>query len=335
MTLPVVQNIKKQLPKAEIDFLCIPQTETVLQNNPYIRNLIVYDKRGKNKFSTLKKIISNVKNSKYNIVISPHRSFRSALITHFSGADVRIGFDKNSMSNLLTHRVIYIKDIHEILRNLELIRVIPGISLTKENEILKPELFPSKEDISKAEQLINQVKSRSSKTSPFAGAGLISIAPCSKWFTKQLSESKTKEIISALFDSGYNVVLIGGSEDAPFCSKIERELNKPNLLNLCGDLTPLQSKAVIEKSDCLISVDSAAAHLGASTDTPVVQIYGSTIPALGFYPLTSKNEIIENKMLACRPCTDHGRNSCPLKHFKCIEDLNAAEIVNAAKSLIK
>ena len=92
---------------------------------------------------------------------------------------------------------------------------------------------------------------------------------------------------------------------------------------------------MIEKSDCLISVDSAAAHLGASTDTPVVQIYGSTIPALGFYPLTSKNEIIENKMLACRPCTDHGRNSCPLKHFKCIEDLNAAEIVNAAKSLIK
>jgi heptosyltransferase-2 len=331
LTLPVVQNIKKQLPGAEIDFLCIPQTEAVLQNNPYIRELIVYDKRGKKKFSKLKNIISRVRESKYNIVISPHRSFRSALITHFSGAGLIAGFDKNSMSGLLTHRVGYIKNTHEILRNLELIKAVPGISLTKENQVLKPELFPSDEDTEAVKKFLapHFYPPQAGKHSTHS-KHLVALAPCSKWFTKQLTVNKTIEIISGLIKSGYNVVLIGGNEDAPFCKNVEGEVSSTNLLNLCGKLTPLQSEVVIRKSACLVSVDSAAAHLGASTDTPVVQVYGSTVPAFGFYPLTSKSVIIENKMLACRPCTDHGRNSCPLKHFKCIEELDVNKIIESA-----
>ena len=322
LTLPVVQNIKKQMPGAEIDFLCIPQTEAVLRNNPYIRELVIYDKRGKKKISGLRKIISRVRNSRYNIIISPHRSFRSALITHFSGSDILIGFDINSMSGMLTYRVRYIKNTHEILRNLELVKVIPGIKLTADNQILKPELFPSKDDIEIVDNFIDP------SFNPF-----IALAPCSKWFTKQMSERKTVEVINSLIKSAYKVILIGGSDDAQYCKKIENDVNNPKLLNLCGKLTPLQSKAVIEKSVCVVSVDSAAAHLGASTGTPVVQVYGSTVPAFGFYPLTSRNIIIENDMLDCRPCTDHGRNSCPLKHFNCIEELDVNKIIESVGKL--
>jgi heptosyltransferase-2 len=329
LTLPVVQNIKKQLPGSGIDFLCIPQTVAVLRNNPYLRKIVVYDKRGKNKFAKLRNITSTVKKFKYDVVISPHRSFRSALITHLSGADLRIGFNKNAMSSFLTQRVAYVKNTHEILRNLELIKVIPGINFTSEQEVLKPELFPSDEDFSFVEQII------SSMLPAFTGKGLISFAPCSKWFTKQLPGKKAVELIKRLIDSGLVVVLIGGKEDSNYCKKIEKVVNEPGLLNLCGKLTSLQSKVVIEKSACLISVDSAAAHIGASTDIPIVQVYGSTLPAFGFYPLTSKNVIIENDTLACRPCTDHGRKSCPLKHFKCMEDLDLNKIIESAGRLTK
>ena len=163
----------------------------------------------------------------------------------------------------------------------------------------------------------------------------ISLAPCSKWFTKQLPKNISIEIIYSLIDKGYKVILIGGKDDISYCNEIESEAKTEMLLNMCGKLSPLQSQDVIEKSLCLISVDSAAAHIGASTGTPIVQIYGSTVPAFGFYPLTSQNVIVENKTLACRPCTDHGRNLCPLKHFKCMEELDTQEIINAVESLIK
>lgn len=332
LTLPVVQNIKKFLPQSEVDFICIPQTEIVLKNNPSVKELIVYDKRGKKKLTGLFNIISKVRSRKYDIIISPHRSFRSALITHLSGAEIRIGFDKNSLSNLLTSRVTYNKNAHEIERNLDLVRAVPQINFDEKIKILKPGLFPSDEDNNFVEMLFEIPRSIHSARSTHS---FISFAPCSKWFTKQLPENKSAEIIKELNTRGYNVLLIGGKEDKDYCDKIEKSVSDEKLINLCGKLTPLQSKIVMGKSVCLISVDSAASHIGASTDTPVVQIYGSTVPALGFYPLTSRSVIIENNALTCRPCTDHGRKDCPLKHFKCMEEIDVKKVADAVMRLYK
>ncbi len=323
LTLPVVQNIKQFMPGAEVDFMCIPQTEEVLKNNPLLKNLIVYDKRGNKKISRLIEMISGVKSRKYDIIISPHRSLRSALITHFSGAKQRIGFNKNVLSSLLTGRVVYNRNAHEIERNLDLVRAIPQLNFDEEEKILKPELFPAESDEIYARQFLGGARS------------VISFAPCSKWFTKQLPENKSVEIAAALIARGYDVILIGGNDDKAYCDRIEIALSGKNLSNLCGKLTPLQSKIVIGKSECLISVDSAAAHIGASTDTPVIQIYGSTVPAFGFYPLSSESAVIENDILTCRPCTNHGRKNCPLKHFKCMEDLDVNKVLGAVERLRK
>jgi heptosyltransferase-2 len=332
LTIPIVQNIRKFISDAEIDFMCIPKTEAVLKNNPDISRLIVYDKRTKGKISKLFRIISQVREQKYDIIICPHRSFRSALITQFSGAKIRIGFNKNSLSNLLTSRVYYNKELHEIERNLDLVRAIPQINFDENKKILQPSLFPSKEDIECVAELLNTTHSKHSMHSMHT---IVSFAPCSKWFTKQLPENKSVEIIKELFKAGYRVILIGGSEDAEYCIKLEKHISDNNLLNLCGKLTPLQSKVVIENSVCLISVDSAAAHIGASTDVPLIQIYGSTVPAFGFYPLKPKSSVIENNLLTCRPCTNHGRISCPLKHFKCMEDIDVKKICDEVEKLVK
>lgn len=329
LTLPVVQNIKQFIEGAEVDFMCIPETAEVLKNNAFIRELFVYDKRGKGKISGLFEIISKVREKNYDIIICPHRSLRSALITHLSGAKLRIGFDKNSLSNLLTNRVVYNREFHEIERNLDLVRAIPQIRFNEENKRLRPELFPSEEDRKYVDQLFFTLHSNHSTHST------ISFAPCSKWLTKQLPENKSVEIIEGLISRRFNVILIGGGYDAAYCSKLEKKISSQNLLNFCGKLTPLQSKTAVENSRCLISADSAAAHIGASAGTPIIQIYGSTVPAFGFYPLTSRNVIIENSFLTCRPCTNHGRETCPLKHFKCMEELEVKKILEAVEKLVK
>jgi hypothetical protein len=43
--------------------------------------------------------------------------------------------------------------------------------------------------------------------------------------------------------------------------------------------------------------------------------------------------IVENIGLECRPCTDHGRRKCPLKHFKCMREIAAGEVVKAVREL--
>ncbi len=322
LALPMVQTIKTHLPDALVDFLCIPSTESVLQNHPAINKVIPYDKKGGDKLDKFIEVLNEIREVEYDIVISPHRFLRSSLLTYYSESKVRIGFEENSLAFLLTNKVKYIKDKHEIYRNLELVKQIPGLEYDENKVSLKPDLYPTAEQKENVKHLL------------IHKANLISFAPCSKWFTKQLPIAKAAEIAKNLLFRGYNVALVGGEADAEYCREFEKILNDDSLMNLCGKLSPLESYEVMTQSKALITVDSAAQHLGSASGIPIVLIYGSTDISFGFYPLTSKYKIAEIDSLECRPCTDHGRDKCPLGHFKCMVDLSAEKIVGLMESLI-
>lgn len=323
LALPLVQTLKLHLPESKIDFLCIPNTASVLANHPDINAVVPYDKKGGDKYDKFIEVLNEIREVEYDVVICPHRSFRSALLTYYSEAKTRIGFDRNTLSFMLTNKVNYVQDRQEIERNNELGRSLLANEYDEKKVSIKPHLYPSEED----KQIVNHLLIHK--------ANLAVFAPCSRWFTKQLTVNKSKEILHKLIFAGYNVALIGGNEDTEYCSQLEKEMNDPAIMNLCGKLTPLQSYYAITESKALITVDSAAQHLGAASDTPIVLIYGSTNIAFGFYPLTSTYKIIENNDLSCRPCTDHGRDKCPLGHFKCIEDLEADNVLRKTELIIE
>ncbi|MBI3366261.1 glycosyltransferase family 9 protein [Candidatus Roizmanbacteria bacterium] len=244
--------MKNILPDAVIDFLCIPLTANVLENNTLINNIIKFDKKGKDKLNKLFEVISIVRKNNYHIILTPHRSMRSALITYFSKAPVKIGFDRNSLAFLLTKKVAYDINSHEIQRNLDLLSVIPGIDLDDSKISSKAILNPSEKDMKIVDSLIAQKEN------------IIVFAPCSKWFTKQITISKSIEITKAFIEKSYVVVLIGSGDDFNFCREMERNTNSNiyssgmgKLVNLCGRLSPLQSYYAINKAKVLITVDSA------------------------------------------------------------------------------
>ena len=321
LALPMVQTIKNHLPDAFIDFLCIPSTMGVLLNHPAINKVIPYDKKGGDKFDKFIEVLSEIREAEYDIVITPHRYFRSALLTYYSEAKIRIGFRENSLAFLLTRKVQYIKDKHEVYRNLELVKQIPGLEYDEKKVSLKPELYPLAKQKEKVRHLIHK-------------PNLISFAPCSKWFTKQLPTEKSVEIARKLLFKGYNIALLGGENDAEYCNELEKLINDNSLVNLCGNTSPLESYEVMTQSKALITVDSAAQHLGSASGIPIVLIYGSTDISFGFYPLTSNYKIAEIDSLKCRPCTDHGRDKCPLGHFKCMFELDADKIIGLMENMI-
>ncbi len=321
LALPMVQTIKAHLPDSLIDFLCIPATAGAIENHPAINKIIPYDKKGGDKLDKFIEVLAELREEEYDIVISPHRFFRSALLTYYSESKVRIGFEENSLAFLLTNKVKYIKDKHEIYRNLELVKQIPGLVYDESKVSLKPELYPSPEQKERVRHLANR-------------SNQISFAPCSKWFTKQLPVENSLEIIQILILNGYNVVLLGGDGDVEYCNQLEEAVKDEALINICGKTNVPESYEVMTRSKALITVDSAAQHIGSASGVPIVLIYGSTDISFGFYPLTSRYKIAEDDSLDCRPCTDHGRDKCPLEHFKCMRELEAEKIVKLMEEMI-
>lgn len=322
LALPMVQTLKNHLPESRIDFLCIPNTAGVPENHPSINSVIQYDKKGGDKFDKFIEVLNEIREVEYDTVICPHRSFRSALLTYYSEAKTRVGFNRNAFSFMLTNKVRYVNDRHEIERNNELVQSLLGKDYDESKVSLNPELYPSEENKNTVNHLLTHK------------ANLIAFAPCSRWFTKQLTVEKSKEIVLKLVYGGYNVALIGGKEDSEYGITLEEQVSDSALNNLCGKLTPLESYYVMTQSKAVITVDSASQHLAAASGKPIMLIYGSTDISFGFYPLTSKYKIIENTRLECRPCTDHGRDKCPLTHFKCIEDLSAENTFKELEKLI-
>ena len=133
---------------------------------------------------------------------------------------------------------------------------------------------------------------------------------------------------------GLSVVLIGGPKDAELCKKIAEGMDDGGLLNAAGQFSLLQSAEMIGCCSAVVSNDSAPMHLAVGVRTPVVAIFGATVPAFGFAPTGPRNRILGVEGLACRPCGIHGGDVCPVGTFACMNGISPDEVHRAVRSIL-
>jgi heptosyltransferase-2 len=311
---PLIKAAKKLSPDPSISFLLIPETRNILENNPHLNEILVYDKKGKEKgLKNLFRIVRRIKKKSFDLAIIPHRHIRSALLAYLAKIPQRIGFDKSTGSFLFTQSVTYQNNLHEVDRNLRLLK-----DFSHDLSDAAPELFPSSEDFSYASQLLQNAGVKENDR-------LVGIAPGSVWATKRWLPERFAEVSDLLMKKArVKVVFLGSEQDGKLCSAIANLMEEEPVI-LAGRTTVLQSAAVISKCKVILSNDSAPVHIASAMKRPVVEIFGSTIPEFGFGPYGEGHIIIEKKM-ECRPCGIHGKNKCPKKHFKCMTEITTQEV---------
>jgi heptosyltransferase-2 len=309
LATPVVEALKQALPGAVIDFLVRKGNEPLLKNHPKINQLIIWDKK-KLKYRNLFRILKQLRKNKYDLVINLQRFGATGLLTAFSKARIKVGFNKNPFSFLFTFRVKHrLGDfVHETERNLDLLE--PIIGKQKANMALYPD----------AEAIESMKK--------YQMVEYLCIAPTSVWFTKQFPAEKWVEFLNKI--SGYTVYLLGANSDWAACKHIIEASTNRQVVNLCGQLNLLQSAVLMKGAAMNFVNDSAPMHLASAMNAPVTALFCSTIPAFGFGPLSYNARVIEtDEQLPCRPCGLHGFKSCPEGHFKCGTLINVDKLVEA------
>lgn len=305
---PLIRETKKIFSNVLVDVMVIPQAANLLENNPYVNSVIKFDKR-KNKFFSFFQTLALLKNNKYDIAISPHSSFTSALLMLLAGIKYRVGFARWTSQNMLTHRLPHLKKTLKIKKNLHLLSIF-----TDEELSIQTELFPTQEMFSKADNLLKQLYNSTRK--------IIAVAPGSNWFTKRWPTKHYKELVKKLNGENYGIVFIGSDIEREICENI-----KPNnnFINLAGKLNLLESAAVIDRCDLMICNDSGAMHLANAVKTDVFVFFGPTVQSIGYAPI-GKNDHVFEVDLECRPCSSHGTKECPLKHHNCMKFIEAEAV---------
>ncbi len=308
LATPIIEKLHKFYPDSKIDFLLRKGNENLLRNHPYISNLLIWDKKNDKK-KNLFRIIKLIRSKKYDYVINLQRFASTGIITAFSGSKIKVGFSKNPLSFLFTRKIKHEigNGKHEIERNIELISEIT------DDSIFKPKLYPTDEDF----QIVSQYKMR-----PY-----ICIAPTSVWFTKQFPKNKWADLINKI-ETKFHIYLIGGPDDADSCDEIIAKSIRSNITNLCGELSFLQTSALITNAIMNYVNDSAPMHMASAMNAPTTAIFCSTVPDFGFGPLSDQARIIETKeKLECRPCGLHGFKKCPEEHFKCANTIDTDSLL--------
>ena len=197
--------------------------------------------------------------------------------------------------------------VHEIERNLALLRPL-RIGVTGRE---LPTLHPTAEDEARVDRWLDT-------NLPRTGEALFGIAPGTIWNTKRWPKERFADVAKLLIDDGHRVVVIGGPEDSSLAREIVTLVGDESIASSAGALTLLESAALIKRCTQLITNDSAPMHMAVAMRTPVLALFGATVPAFGFAPYGRDDVVVETTGLSCRPCSIHGGERCPIGTFECM-----------------
>lgn len=264
---PLLNNLKLHYPNSSIDIAVNKGTEAMIEDNPNIDRVIIYDRDKIQKLSIFARLFSEFKfiwgfrKEKYDLVINLTEGDRGAQIALFSKSKIRIGYhNKNKIfANAFTHHMPRQGNRHTIETNLDPLRLLDIPIKHKKVEVYWDNIDTE------------VVKSKLSNIDRF-----IHIHPVSRWLFKCLSDELMAEIIDYFeLDLNTKVVITA----APIDKEIEKinsilGLCNSNPINLSGHLTLKQTAALNKRATMFVGVDTAIMHISAANKIPVLSFFG-------------------------------------------------------------
>ena len=308
LSTPFIRQTRRAFPDSQIDFVTKKQFSELLENNPHINNLIEFD--SDTGLQGLKKLGSTLIINKYDYVFDLHNNLRSNYLRQKIKSANKYSIKKNKLIQFL-----YVK--FKINRYLEItpiadryLNIGKPAGIKDDGEGL--EIFWNKN----TEDYVIEIFEKK-RVSP--ENQIFAIAPGAGFFTKRWPIEFYQTFVENILEKhDCKVVVLGDDND-----KKQSEILSihDNVIDLTGQLSLLQSAVVLSKCRALVSNDSGLMHMATAVKTPVLGIFGSTVKEFGFFPYRSKSIVVENRNLKCRPCSHIGRNKCPQKHFKCMQEI--------------
>jgi heptosyltransferase II len=320
LSVPLLRSLKSKFPGAQIAFVCRKGVGALFTSSGVADVVIEVDKSDK---SSLKNAFSETKNFKADLIISAHRSFRTALWVWRLRAPVRLGFRDSWSFFAYTKRVKRPDRTHDVLRQLSLLEALGEKIPAPENLIDWMRL---------SEESEFSLKIQFPPNSKFEGdQGAVVIAPGSQWNTKRWTLSGYSELARRFLAENRRVVLAGTADEKALCDEIVRAA--PGAMNMAGQTSILELAQLLQRASLLVCNDSGTMHVAVAAGTPVLSIFGATVPSQGYSPWSARSRIVDVE-LSCRPCGAHGHRECPLGTHDCMKKVTSEVVARSAKELL-
>lgn len=324
LSTPVIEALRDRYPNAYIAMMVSPYAREIVQGNPYLDEVILYDKDAKHKsWLGSMRFASKLKKKKFDLALILHPANRAHLVTFFAGIPRRIGYDRK-MGFLLTDRVKHTKQFgekHELDYNLQL---LSPLGITPKDKKLYMPLRPEAEIWTKSLLLREGVKEADK---------LLAIHPGASCPSKIWPNERFAEVADRLKEKyGFKTIIISGPKDMKRAEAVLAKM-RSQALDLAGKTSLAQLASLLKRCSLFISNDSGPVHIASAIGTPVISIFGRNQKGLSpkrWGPIGKKDRYL-HKEVGCIECLAH---NCK-KEFSCLKAISVDDVLAAADSILK
>jgi ADP-heptose:LPS heptosyltransferase len=337
-TTPVPRALKRAYPAARVSYLVEEHAAPVVATNASIDELIVVRRnRGLRRVIDDLRLAARLRRAGFDLVIDFHGGPRSSWLTLSTGARQRIGYAVRGRSWMYTTTVSRPRELrprHSVVNQWELLEAIPGWSEGAADRCRDPVEMPvdPAADAAVAQRLRNAgVNESHDLIVVHVSAG----NPFRRW-----PEPAFVELLVAMAGRGTErrIIVSSGPSDREAARRITAAAraalgrDAQRIVDF-GEFDLRELRALIGRSRLFVGGDTGPLHIAATSTTPVVGLYGPTLPARSApwrdpaIPTLS----LEVAGLPCRPCE---QRVCMPGDFRCLTTLRPADVISAAEQAL-
>jgi heptosyltransferase-2 len=313
LTTPVIRCLKTQVVTAEVHVVTKKNFAPIFTANPYVDKMHYLE-------NDLCKTISELQNEDFDYVIDLHHNVRTLKVKR---ALRKKAFSFNKLN---IEKWIYVNTKMNVMPK---VHIVDRYMKTVEH-------FGVKNDGAGLDYFIPEhehVKEEDIPTSHLAG--YIGLVVGGAHGTKKYPLEKLKRLCTEIH---HPIIILGGKEDQLVGDELSK-IDPYKIYSACGKFSLNESADLVRRSKLVITNDTGLMHVAAAFKKPVISLWGNTVPEFGMYPYygnaTVSNEIFETRKLWCRPCSKIGFKKCPLGHFKCMNLIDPAKVMETAEGIIR
>lgn len=266
--LPAFTAVRAAHRSAHIAVLASPLNAPILEHNPDVDEVLIYDARGGDR-SLLARLrwMSRVRRMRFTCVFALRTATDTHAIAAASGAPMRVGYADKPFHPAFTHSERLGNrpgSIREIERNLRLLALV-GVSA----RAAEPQMPLSSGERAAADESLGALRG---SDAPFIG-----VHPGASSDDKRFPESRYADALNAATGSwaiAPHVLVFSGPGDEKRSRELASRLSLSSTV-LAG-LSLREMAAVASRCRMMVANDSGPMHIAAAVGTPLVAIFGHT-----------------------------------------------------------
>jgi predicted lipopolysaccharide heptosyltransferase III len=331
-TTPLIRALRRQYPDAHLTYVIEPLAEPVVRRNPHLDEVLVIPRRpGWRRLADDVAMGRQLRRGTFDIAIDLHGGPRGAWLAWASGAPMRIGYRAPGRTWMYTHPVPRPADLaprHAVANQWDL---LGPLGIAQAAPSADPVEMPLNPD---ADATVLRTLAAAGFTS--AHRLIVIHVSAGNVFRRWPPESFAALVVQlSRHDPARRFMLTSGPSDADAARAIVNQIvtglgDSGSRVVAHGQFEVDELRALATRASVYIGGDSGPLHIAAATETPIVALFGPTLPerSMPWRDARWFAEAVDAGPLPCRPCR---QRVCAPGDFRCLTRIDPARVIDATE----